>query len=60
MNQTGIIVSIVSVLACLFLATRHSGFRSLGKARVLRLALIWTAIILGLAAVLAISGLRPG
>lgn len=58
MNMTATIVSLISVFACLFLATRHSGFRALGKGKVLQYALIWAAIIIGLVLVIQLSGFR--
>ena len=58
MITTGSVVSIVAVLACLLLVSRNSGFRTMGSARVIRLALIWAAIILGLVIIIDIAGLE--
>jgi hypothetical protein len=54
------IVSIVSIVACLVLATRGAPFRGIGTARTVRYALIWAAIIIGLVLFLQVSGLRLG
>lgn len=52
------IVSIIAVLGALVLATSNAQFRNLGMKRMIRLALIWTAIIVGLALVIQFTGLR--
>lgn len=54
------IVSIISVIGCLILATRSSAVRNLGMGRSVRLALIWVAIIVGLVLVIQFAGLRIG
>lgn len=51
---TGTIMSIIAIMACLLLVSRHSGFREMGAARAIRLALIWGAIILALVLVINI------
>ncbi len=58
MNQAGMIVSIVSILACLFLVTRNGRLGNLPGRKVLRLALVWGAILLGLVAILQLTGLH--
>lgn len=58
MNATATIVSIIAVIGALILATRGSRFRELGASRTIRLALIWAAIIVGLAIVIQLTGLR--
>lgn len=52
------IVSIIAVIGALILATNNSRFRSLGKGRAIRLALIWVAIIVGLVVVIQLTGFR--
>lgn len=58
MNTTASIVSLIAVLGALVLATRNSKFRDLGARRMLRLALIWGALIIGLVLVIQLTGLR--
>ncbi|SFG03495.1 hypothetical protein SAMN05518801_10617 [Novosphingobium sp. CF614] len=58
MNQAATIVSIITVIGCLVLATRSAALRGLGMARAFRLALIWAAIILGLVLAIQLTGLR--
>lgn len=58
MSITAAIVSLVAVIGALVLATSSSQFRSLGAARIIRLALIWAAIIVGLVLVIQVTGLR--
>jgi hypothetical protein len=50
------IASIITVVACLFLVTRGSALRKLGTSGLIRLALIWGAIILGLTLLIEIIG----
>jgi len=57
MNQGAMIVSLISVLACLFLVTRNSELLSLTGAAKARLALIWLAIIIGVVLVIQYLGL---
>lgn len=52
------IVSIITVIGALILATNNSQFRNLGMGRKVRLALVWTAIIVGLVLVIHLTGLR--
>lgn len=47
MNQTATLVSIVSILGCLLLATRGLAARQSNFSRTALLALIWLAIIAG-------------
>lgn len=54
------IASIVAVIGALILATRAASLRRLGMARAARLALIWTAIIVGVVVVIQLLGLRMG
>lgn len=58
MNQTGMIVSVIAICACLLLALRNSEIRSMGSGKALRLAAIWAAIIIGLVLVIQVSGFR--
>ncbi|GGB98337.1 hypothetical protein GCM10011494_16040 [Novosphingobium endophyticum] len=57
MNTAATIVSIIAVLGALILATSSAQFRNLGMSRMLRLALIWGAIIIGLVLVVQLTGL---
>lgn len=56
--MTATIVSIIAVLGALILATRNARFRNLGISRMVRLALVWLAIILGLLLVIQLTGIR--
>lgn len=56
--QTGTIVSIIAVIACLILATRSAPFRNLGMSGTVKYALIWVAIIVGLVMIIQVSGFR--
>lgn len=56
--MTATIVSILSVVACLVLVGRHSAFREMESASLVRMALIWVAIILGLFLVFQFAGWR--
>lgn len=58
MNQTGMIVSVIAIGACLVLALRNSEIRSMGAAKALRMAAIWAAIIIGLVLLIQVSGFR--
>lgn len=58
MNQASMIVSVMAVVACLFLATRSANIRQLGTRRALRLAMIWIAIIVGLVFAIHFAGLQ--
>ncbi|EJL26944.1 hypothetical protein [Novosphingobium sp. AP12] len=58
MNQAGMIVSVIAICACLVLALRNSQVRSMGAGKVLRLAAIWAAIIIGLVLLIQVSGFR--
>jgi len=58
MSTTATIVSLIAVIGALILATSNSRFRSLGAGRMLRLALIWTGIIVGLVLLIELTGLR--
>lgn len=58
MNTMATIVSIITAIGCLILATRSSALRNLGTGRTIRLALIWVAIIIGLVATIQFTGLR--
>lgn len=58
MNTTASIVSLIAVLGALVLATRNSKFRDLDARRMLRLALIWGALIIGLVLAIQLTGLR--
>jgi len=58
MNTTGMIVSIISIVACLVLVLRNPEVRSLGAGKALRMAAIWAAIIIALVAVIQFSGFR--
>lgn len=58
MSAAAMIVSIIAVIGALILATNNSRFRSLGKGRAIRLALIWVAIIVGLVVVIQLTGFR--
>lgn len=58
MNVTAMIVSIISVIGCLILATRSSALRQLGTKRMVVYALMWGAIIVALVLVIEVAGLR--
>ncbi|HKR92396.1 hypothetical protein [Novosphingobium sp.] len=58
MNDTATIVAIVTVIGCLVLATRSSALRNAGARHVVRLALIWVAIIFALMALVRLVGVR--
>lgn len=58
MNQTGQIVSVVAILACLILALRSGNVRALSASKMVRMAAIWAAIIIGLMLVIQVSGFR--
>jgi len=60
MNQTAMIVSLISIVGCLVLAFRSSNIRSLGGGQAMRLALIWAAIIIGMVLIVQLTGLRIG
>lgn len=60
MNATALVVSVISIVACLVLALRGSGFRVLGATGVLRYAAIWAVIIVGLVLMIRLSGWRFG
>lgn len=60
MNQTAMIVSVISIVACLFLATRGGVLQRLGAGGTLRYAAIWAAIIIVLVLVIRYSGVRLG
>lgn len=48
----------ISIIGCLVLAFRNPEIRGLGGGQALRLAAIWTAIIIGLVLVIQWSGFR--
>lgn len=52
------IVSVIAVIGSLILVTRGAGLSRMGTARIVRLALIWAAIILGLMLLIDVLGLR--
>ncbi|KPH63027.1 hypothetical protein ADT71_13985 [Novosphingobium sp. ST904] len=58
MNQTGMIVGIIAVIGALILVTSNSRFRSLPKSRMLKMALIWAVIIIGLVLLIQVTGFR--
>ncbi|KHK91298.1 hypothetical protein [Novosphingobium malaysiense] len=58
MIQMGMIVSVIAVIGWLILATRGAPFRRLGTRGVVKYALIWAAIIIGLFVVIQVSGFR--
>lgn len=58
MNQTGMIVAVISVIGSLILVTSGSRFRSMPMGATLKLALIWAAIILGLVLIIQVSGFQ--
>ncbi len=58
MSQTGLIVGIISVIGALILVTSHSRFRAMPMGQTLKLALIWAVIIIGLVAIIQISGFQ--
>lgn len=58
MSTAATIVSLVAVIGALILATSNARFRNLGAGRMIRLALIWIAIIVGLVLVIQLTGLR--
>lgn len=60
MNQTATIVSVVSILACLLLALRGLNGRAVDFSQSVKLAFLWLAIIAGVTALVAWSGLRLG
>lgn len=58
MSTTGMIVSIIAVLGALVLATSNARFREAGRRKLIRLALIWVAIICGLVVIVELAGFR--
>lgn len=52
------IVSIISVAACLILVTRGAPFRHLGSTKTIQYAAIWAAIIIGLVVLIQVTGFR--
>lgn len=56
MNQIGTIVSMIAILACLVLASRNSGIRSLGTGKLLRLLLIWAVILVAVVLIIQVFG----
>ena len=52
------IVSLVTVIGALILATSSSQFRKLGGARMIRLVFIWAVVIGGLVIIIQLTGLR--
>ncbi|MCJ2177469.1 hypothetical protein [Novosphingobium album (ex Hu et al. 2023)] len=58
MIGTGMIVSIISVIACLILVTRGAPFRNLGMSKTVQYAAIWAAIIIGLVLLIQVTGFR--
>ena len=52
------IVAMVTVIGCLILATRSSALRNAGAPRIVKLALIWVAIIFALMALIRFTGVR--
>lgn len=60
MNQTAMLVSIVSILGCLLLATRGLAGRNISFSRTAKMALIWLAIIIGGTLFASWAGLHIG
>ncbi|WP_374412997.1 hypothetical protein [Novosphingobium colocasiae] len=60
MSQTAILVSIVSILGCLLLATRGLSGRNISFSRTATMALIWLAIIVGGTLFASWAGLHIG
>ncbi len=58
MSQVGTLVSVIAIMGCLLLVSQHSGFRQLGFAKFVRLALIWAVIIVALVLAVQVLGLR--
>ncbi|MDF2640021.1 MAG: hypothetical protein K0R64_3005 [Novosphingobium lindaniclasticum] len=58
MNQTGMIVAVISVIGSLILVSSGSRFRSMPMGKMVKLALIWTAIIVGLVLIIRVSGFQ--
>ncbi|WP_285021998.1 hypothetical protein [Novosphingobium sp. fls2-241-R2A-195] len=58
MTLTAMIVSMISIVGCLVLASRNPQIRGLGGGQALRLAAIWAAVIISLVLVIQWSGLR--
>lgn len=54
------IVSIISILGCLFLVSRSSAFQGMCGSDMIRMALIWGVIIVGLLLVVQMAGLQLG
>ncbi|WP_231635880.1 hypothetical protein [Novosphingobium sp. ST904] len=52
------IVGIIAVIGALILVTSNSRFRSLPKSRMLKMALIWAVIIIGLVLLIQVTGFR--
>jgi len=57
-SLTATIVSMIAVLGSLVLVTRNSAFREMGSARMIRMAFVWAAIILGLFLIFQFAGLQ--
>lgn len=60
MSQMPTIVSIISILGCLFLVSRSSAFQDMRGSDMIRMALIWGVIIVGLLLVVQMAGLQLG
>lgn len=52
MTLTAMIVSMISIVGCLVLASRNPQIRGLGGGQALRLAAIWAAVIISLVLVI--------
>lgn len=58
METGSMIVAVVSVLGALLLAWRGLRSHNMGRGGMVRMALIWGVIILGLVIVIQVTGLR--
>nr|WP_314465298.1 hypothetical protein [uncultured Novosphingobium sp.] len=58
MSQTGLIVAVISVIGALILVTSNSRFRAMPMGTMLKMSLIWAAIIIGLVAIIQVSGFQ--
>ncbi|MBB3941089.1 hypothetical protein GGR39_002757 [Novosphingobium fluoreni] len=54
----GLIVSLISIFGALILVTRRQRWRQMPRGNVIRLALIWVALIVGVTAIVSVLGIR--
>ncbi len=54
----GLIVSLISIFGALILVTRGQRWRQMPRGNVIRLALIWVALIVGVTAIVSLLGIK--